>query len=145
MLVSFQPRLKFFKHTWLCEFVPLLLLYLTTTFSFSQVHRQIDQNVKCIIIMRIEAFRFGYANILRESLKIISLFPPSFGRPKASTFCSRGVPGRLDALLAKSLTQASNLAAATGRRCPACWPLCPRNILKSTASSGLPSTPDYST
>jgi ubiquinone/menaquinone biosynthesis C-methylase UbiE len=25
MLVSFQPRLKFFKHTWLCEFVPLLL------------------------------------------------------------------------------------------------------------------------
>ena len=34
--------------------------------------------------------------------------------------------------------QASNLAAATGRRCPACWPLCPRNILKSTASSAWP-------
>jgi hypothetical protein len=31
-----------------------MLLYLTTTFSFSQVHHQIDQNVKCIIIMRIE-------------------------------------------------------------------------------------------
>ena len=28
---------------------------------------------------------------------------PEFGRPKASIFCSRGVPGRLDALLAKSL------------------------------------------
>ena len=41
-------------------------------------------------------------------------------------------------------SQASNLAAATGRRCPACWPLCPRNILKSTASSGLPSTTEYS-
>jgi hypothetical protein len=41
------------------------------------------------------------------------------------------------------IAQASNLAAATaatGRRCPACWPLYPRNILKSTASSGLPST-----
>jgi hypothetical protein len=34
------------------------LLYLTTTFSFSQVHHQIDQNVKCIIIMRIEAISF---------------------------------------------------------------------------------------
>ena len=45
----------------------------------------------------------------------------------------------------KMVMQASNLAAATGRRCPACWPLCPQNILKSTASSGLPSTPDYST
>jgi hypothetical protein len=45
------------------------------------------------------------------------------------------------------LNQASNLAAATaatGRRCPACWPLCPRNILKSTANSGLPSTTEYS-
>jgi hypothetical protein len=30
-------------------------------------------------------------------------FPPEFGRPKASIFCSMGVPGRLDALLAKSL------------------------------------------
>jgi hypothetical protein len=34
--------------------------------------------------------------------------------------------------------------AATGRRCLTCWPLCPRNILKSTASSGLPSTTEYS-
>jgi hypothetical protein len=32
-----------------------MLFYLPTTFSFSQVHRQIDQNVKCIIVMRIEA------------------------------------------------------------------------------------------
>ena len=36
---------------WVCA---VMLLYLTTTFSFSQVHHQIDQNVKCIIIMRIE-------------------------------------------------------------------------------------------
>jgi hypothetical protein len=34
------------------------LAYLTTTSSFSQVHHQIDQNVKCIIIMRIEANSF---------------------------------------------------------------------------------------
>jgi hypothetical protein len=32
-------------------------------------------------------------------------FPPEFGRPKASIFRSRAVPGRLDALLAKSLFQ----------------------------------------
>jgi hypothetical protein len=38
-------------------------------------------------------------------LKIIFLFPPEFGRPKASTFRSWGVPGRLDALLAKSLVR----------------------------------------
>jgi hypothetical protein len=31
---------------------------LTTTFSFNQVHHQIDQNVKCIIIMRIDANSF---------------------------------------------------------------------------------------
>ena len=37
----------------------LNLLYLTTTFPFSQVHHQLDQNVKCIIIiMRIEAISF---------------------------------------------------------------------------------------
>jgi hypothetical protein len=36
-------------------------------------------------------------------LKIISLPPLEFGRPNASIFRSRGVPGRLDALLAKSL------------------------------------------
>jgi hypothetical protein len=35
---------------WVCA---AMLLYLTTTFSFSQEHHQIDQNVKCIIIMRI--------------------------------------------------------------------------------------------
>jgi hypothetical protein len=40
---------------WVCA---AMLLYLTTTFSFSQVHHQIDQNVKCIIIMRIEAISF---------------------------------------------------------------------------------------
>ena len=32
----FQARSKFFKHT-------AMLLYLSTTFSFSQVHHQIDQ------------------------------------------------------------------------------------------------------
>ena len=50
----FQARSKFFKHTRLCEFVPLCFnLFLTTTFSFSQVHRhcQIDQNVKCCIML----------------------------------------------------------------------------------------------
>jgi hypothetical protein len=40
---------------WVCA---AMLLYLITTFSFSQVHHQIDQNVKCIIIMRIEAISF---------------------------------------------------------------------------------------
>ena len=45
----FQARSKFFKTL---GFVPLCFF---TTFSFSQVHHQIDQNVKCIIIMRIEA------------------------------------------------------------------------------------------
>jgi hypothetical protein len=40
---------------WVCA---AMLLYLTTTFSFSQVHHQSDQNVKCIIIMRIEAISF---------------------------------------------------------------------------------------
>jgi hypothetical protein len=43
-----QARSKFFKHTWLCEYCvcAAMLLYLTMTFSFSQVHHQIDQNVK---------------------------------------------------------------------------------------------------
>jgi hypothetical protein len=36
----------------------VMLLYLTTAFSFSQVHHQIYQNVKCIIIMRNEAISF---------------------------------------------------------------------------------------
>jgi ferredoxin len=45
-----------------------------------------------------------------------------------------------------TLLQALNLAVAcTGRRCPACWPVCPQNMLKSSPSSGLPSTPDYRT
>jgi hypothetical protein len=41
--------------------------------------------------------------ILREIIENNFPFPPEFGRPKASIFRSRGVPGRLDALLAKSL------------------------------------------
>ena len=49
-------------------------------------------------------FRFGYINILREIIENNFPFPLEFGRPKASIFRSRGVPGRLDALLAKSLT-----------------------------------------
>ena len=40
---------------WVCA---AMFLYLTTTFSFSQVHHQIDQNLKCIIIMRNEAISF---------------------------------------------------------------------------------------
>ena len=39
----------------LCRYASLLK---TTTFSFSQIHHQIYQNVKCIIIMRIEAISF---------------------------------------------------------------------------------------
>jgi hypothetical protein len=39
----------------LCRYASLLYY---TTFSFSQVHYQIDQNVKCIIIMRIEDISF---------------------------------------------------------------------------------------
>jgi hypothetical protein len=55
--------------------------------------------------MRIEAISFQiYSfNILREIIENNFPFPPEFGRPKASIFRSRGVPGRLDALLAKSL------------------------------------------
>jgi hypothetical protein len=37
-------------------------------------------------------------------LKIISLPPPEFGCGKVFTFRCRGIPGRLDALLAKNLT-----------------------------------------
>ena len=48
-------------------------------------------------------FRFRYINILRELIENNFPFSPEFGRPKASIFCSRGVPGRLDVLLAKSL------------------------------------------
>jgi hypothetical protein len=35
--------------------------------------------------------------------------PPELGRPKASIFRSRGVPGRLDALLVKSLAPGTTL------------------------------------
>ena len=75
---------------------------LETTFSFSQVHHQSDQNVKCIIIiMRIEAISFQiYIKILREIIENKFPFPPEFGRPKASIFHSRDVPG---CPLAKSL------------------------------------------
>ena len=83
----------------LCRHASLL----TTTFSFSQVHLQTDQNVKCMIIMRIEAISFQIYNILKEIIENNFPFSSEFGRPKASIFCSRGVPGRLDALLAKSL------------------------------------------
>jgi hypothetical protein len=53
----FQARLKFQTHLalWVCA---ATLLYLTMTFSFSQAHHQIDQIVKCIIIMRIETILF---------------------------------------------------------------------------------------
>jgi hypothetical protein len=51
----------------------------------------------------LKLIRFGYINILREIIENNFPFPPEFRRPKASTFRSRGVPGRLDALLAKSL------------------------------------------
>jgi hypothetical protein len=51
----------------------------------------------------LKLFRFRYINILREIIENNFPFPPEFGRPKASIFRSRGVPGRLDALLAKSL------------------------------------------
>jgi hypothetical protein len=53
--------------------------------------------------MELKLFRFRYINILREIIDNNFPFPPEFGRPKASIFRSRGVPGRLDALLAKSL------------------------------------------
>jgi hypothetical protein len=73
----------------LCRHASLL----TTTFSFSQVHLQTDQNVKCMIIMRIEAISFQIYNILSEIIENNFPFSPEFGRPKASIFCSRGVPG----------------------------------------------------
>jgi hypothetical protein len=47
-----------FVSTEFVRYCAAMLLYLTTTFSFSQVNHQIDQNVKCIIIMRIEAISF---------------------------------------------------------------------------------------
>jgi hypothetical protein len=51
---------------WVCA---AMLLYLTTTFSFSQVHHQIDQNVKCIIMnelmnyIYIAHFSYGYVQV----------------------------------------------------------------------------------
>jgi hypothetical protein len=50
-----------------------------------------------------QLFRFRYINILREIIENNFPFSPEFGHPKASIFCSRGVPGCLDALMAKSL------------------------------------------
>jgi hypothetical protein len=57
-------------------------------------------------------FRFRYIiNILREIIESNFPFPPEFGRPKASIFRSRGIPGRLDALLAiKRLVHAQNFS-----------------------------------
>ena len=43
MSVSVQPtkaHSRFFKHPWLCGFCAAMILYLTTTFSFDQVHHQ---------------------------------------------------------------------------------------------------------
>ena len=77
-----------------------MLLYLTMTLSFSQVHHQIDQNVKCIIIMRIEAISFQIYYILREIVENNFPFPPGIWASKGVHF----VVLRLDALLAKSLT-----------------------------------------
>ena len=55
--------------------------------------------------MRIEAilFQIYLINIHGEIIENNFPFSPEFGRPKASIFCSMGVRGRLDALLAKSL------------------------------------------
>jgi hypothetical protein len=69
-----------------------------------QVHHQIDQNVKCIITMRIEAisfqiFRFRYINILREIIKNNFPFSPEFGHHFLFYLSASQ-----DALLAKSLT-----------------------------------------
>ena len=55
-------------------------------------------------------FPFRYINILRELIENNFPFSPEFGRPKASIFCSRGVPGRLDALLAKNLYRGTRAA-----------------------------------
>ena len=68
MSVSVPSSFEIFQTRLALWFCAAMLLYLTTTFSFSQVHHQIDQNVKCIIIMRIEAISFQknvrYINIL---------------------------------------------------------------------------------
>jgi hypothetical protein len=76
MSVNVPSSFEIFQtHLALCV-CATMLLYLTTTFSFSQVHHQIDQNVKCIIIMRNEAISFQiYLIYLGKSLKIIYLFP----------------------------------------------------------------------
>ena len=73
------------------------------TFSFTQVHHQMDQNVKCIIIMRIEAISFQIYNIHREIIENNFPFPPEFGRPNWHPFFVIGASQ--DALLAKSLLQ----------------------------------------
>jgi hypothetical protein len=63
--------------------------------------------------MRIEAISFQTyflgINILREIIENNFPFLPEFGHPKASIFRSRSVPGRLDALLAKSLVSSEGL------------------------------------
>ena len=56
----FQARSKFFKHTRLCEFVRYasLLNYDIIFIQPGTPSNIIDQNVKCTIIMRIEAISF---------------------------------------------------------------------------------------
>jgi hypothetical protein len=97
----FQPRSKFFKHTWLCEFVPLC--FFTYNYDIFIQPGTPSNWSKCQLYNNNKLFRFRYINILREIIENNFPFPPEFGRPKASIFCSRGVSGRLDALLAKSL------------------------------------------
>ena len=51
----------------------------------------------------LKLFRFRYINILREIIENNFPFPQNLGVQRRPFFRSRGVPGRLDTLLAKSL------------------------------------------
>jgi hypothetical protein len=79
---NFSNTLGFVSILSLCRYASLLNLFskLTMTFSFSQVHHQIDQNVK-LMYNNNENWSYFVSDILNlgKSLKIISLFPQNLG------------------------------------------------------------------
>ena len=98
MSVSVPGSFEIFQNTWLCEFVFNYDIFIQpgTPSNLS----------KCQMYNNNENWSYFVSDILiylGKSLKIISHFPRNLGVQKRSIFRSRGVPGRLEALLAKSL------------------------------------------
>ena len=100
----------------------VMLLHSTRTCSlnYRQVHRQIGQNVKFMIILKIKAISFQiYLYILGKSLRIIS-FPPNIWASKLqrfSHFLLQGIPGSPNALLAISLHTCTYIYSTYLYRC----------------------------